>query len=402
MPAAPLSQAVQRVKPSATIAVTTKAAELKRAGRDVIGLGVGEPDFDTPAHIKAAAIQAIEEGRTKYTPADGIPELKEAIVEKFKRENNLSYEVGQVHVAPGGKPVLYNAFLATLDPGDEVLIPAPYWVSYPEMVSVCGGTPVAIDTGPETGWKMTPELLERAITPKTKWLVFNSPSNPTGEAYTRDEIKALTDVLVNHPQVWVMTDDMYEHLLYDGLTFATMAEVEPRLYERTLTTNGVSKAFSMTGWRIGYGAGPADLIKAMRTVISQTTSNPCSVSQWAAVTALNGGLDFLPERNAAFVTRRDLVVEGLNASKGVTCRKPGGAFYVFPDLSALMGKTSPKGAAMPDDVAFATALLEEEGVAVVPGSAFGRGSACRISYATDNASLEEAMKRIARFCEGVG
>jgi len=307
---APLSQTLSRVKPSATIAVTTKAAELRRAGRDVIGLGAGEPDFDTPDHIKEAAIEAIRAGKTKYTPADGMPELKEAIVAKFKRDNNLDYDVANIHVAPGGKPVIYNAFVATLDPGDEVLIPSPYWVSYPEMAAMCGATPVFVDAGPETGWKMTPDVLARAITPRTKWLLLNSPSNPTGEAYTVDEIRALAEVLLEHPQVWVLTDDIYEHLVYDDFKFSTIAEVEPRLKDRTLTMNGVSKAYSMTGWRIGYAAGPADLIKGMRTVISQTTSNPCSISQWAAVAALNGDHDFLEDRNTMFKQRRNLVEIG--------------------------------------------------------------------------------------------
>ena len=401
MPAAPLSEAVRRVKPSATIAVTTLAGELKRAGRDVIGLGVGEPDFDTPDHIKAAAIKAIEDGETKYTPADGMPELKEAICAKFARENDLEYAPGEIHIAPGGKPVIYNAFVATLDPGDEVMIPAPYWVSYPEMAVMCGGAPVAIDAGPETGWKITPDLLEAAITPRSKWLLLNSPSNPTGEAYSWDELKGLAEVLLKHPQVWILTDDMYEHLLYDGVTFATIAQVEPALKDRTLTMNGVSKAFSMTGWRIGYAGGPADLIKAMRTVISQTTSNPCSISQWAALAALEGGLEFLKDRNESFRMRRDLVVDALNAAPGLDCRRPVGAFYVFPDASALMGKTSPKGTPMPDDIAFSKALLEEEGVAIVPGSAFGRDGAFRVSYATDTQALNEAMRRIGRFCEGV-
>jgi aspartate aminotransferase len=401
MPPAPLSQAVRRVKPSATIAVTTKAAELKRAGRDVIGLGVGEPDFDTPEHVKAAAIEAIRDGKTKYTPADGMPELKEAASAKFKRENELDYAPAEIHVAPGGKAVIYNAFVATLDPGDEVLVPAPYWVSYPEMAIMCGANAVAIDAGPETAWKITPELLEAAITPRSKWLILNSPSNPTGEAYSRDELRGLANVLLKHPQVWVLTDDMYEHLLYDGNVFATMAQVEPELKSRTLTLNGVSKAFSMTGWRIGYAGGPKDLIKAMGTVISQTTSNACSISQCAAIAALEGGLEFLAERNESFRMRRDLVVDALNSAPGLTCRRPAGAFYVFPDASPLMGRRSPKGAAMPDDVAFATALLDEEGVAIVPGAPFGRSGAFRVSYATDTQSLVEATRRIVRFCEGV-
>ncbi len=398
---APLSDAVQRVKPSATIAVTTKAAELRRAGRDVIGLGAGEPDFDTPNNIKEAAVNALAEGKTKYTPADGIPELKEAIVAKFKRDNGLDYATGQVHVAPGGKAVIYNALLATLNPGDEVIVPAPYWVSYPEMVRLCGGEPVSVECGPETDWKLTPAQLEAAITPKTTWLLLNSPSNPTGAGYTAEELRGLADVLLRHPQVWVLTDDMYEHLVYDGFQFATIAQVEPQLQARTLTMNGVSKAYAMTGWRIGYAAGPTDLITAMRKIISQTTSNPCSLSQWAAVEALNGPQDFIATNNELFKTRRDLVVAGLNAAEGVSANTPVGAFYVFADVSALMGKTSPAGTPMPDDVAFATAVLEENNVAVVPGSAFGRAGAFRVSYATSNATLEEACRRIQAFCDGV-
>ncbi len=396
-----LSEALGRVKPSATIAVSTKAAELKRAGRDVIGLGAGEPDFDTPDHIKQAAVDAMALGKTKYTPADGTPELKEAICDKFKRDNGLEYSVGQVHVAPGGKPVIWNAFLATLNPGDEVLIPAPYWVSYPEMAALAGGAPKSVDTGPETGWKLTPEALDRAITPATKWLILNSPSNPTGEAYTRAELAGLAEVLLRHPHVWVLTDDMYEHLVYDGFAFATIAQVEPKLFDRTLTMNGVSKAYAMTGWRIGYAAGPEALIKAMRTIASQTTSNPCSISQAAAAAALNGPHDWLPERNAVFKARRDLVVEALNACDGLSCRTPTGAFYVFPDASALIGKTSAGGVQMANDIDLASALLEEVGVAVVPGSAFGREGAFRISYATATEALSDASKRIARFCAGV-
>ena len=398
---APLSQSVKRVKPSATIAVTTKAAELRAAGRDVIGLGAGEPDFDTPDHIKDAAADAMRAGKTKYTPADGLPEIKQAIVAKFRRDNSLSYETNQVHVAPGGKPVIWNALLATLNPGDEVLIPAPYWVSYPDMTRLAGGEPVDVPTGPETGWKLTPQKLAAAITPRTKWLILNSPSNPTGEAYSRDELAGLAHVLLAHPQVWVMTDDMYEHLVYDGFQFATIAQVEPKLYERTLTVNGVSKAYSMTGWRIGYAAGPADLITAMRKIASQTTSNPCSISQWAAIAALEGSHAFLDEWRAAFRARRDLVVDGFNASEGLSCRRPQGAFYAFPDASALMGRMSPKGAAMPDDISFATALLEEEGVAIVPGTPFGHSGAFRASYATSESVLAEACSRIQRFCAGV-
>ena len=402
VPKVPLSRAVQRVKPSATLAVTAKAAELKRAGRDVIGLGAGEPDFDTPGSIKEAAARAIAEGKTKYTAVDGIAELKDAIAAKFKRDNGLDYDVSEIHVAPGGKPVIFNALYATLDPGDEVIVPAPYWVTYPEQVRMCGAEPVIVDTGPDTGWKLTPGALDRAITSKTRWLILNSPSNPTGEGYSAAELRGLADVLTKHPQVWVLTDDMYEHLVYDGFQFATIAEVAPELKPRTLTMNGVSKAYSMTGWRIGYAGGPKDLITAMRKVAGQTTSNPCSISQWAAVEALNGPQDFIAERNAIFKQRRDLVVEALNACKGLTCRTPVGAFYVFPDASGVIGAASPGGARLSDDVALATALLEEEGVAVVPGSAFGRGSAFRISYATSTDALRDACARIARFCAGAG
>lgn len=393
-----LSEAVNRVAPSATIAVTTKAAELKRAGEDVIGLGAGEPDFDTPEHIKTAAIQAIHDGKTKYTPADGLPELKEAICAKFKRDNDLDYTPDQVHVAPGGKPVIYNAFVSTLNEGDEVIVPAPYWVSYPEMVKLCGGTPVTVSCGPNAKYKLTPEALEAAITPKTKWLILNSPSNPTGAAYTADELIALGEVLVRHPQVWVLTDDMYEHLVYDGFDYKTIAQVVPDLYDRTLTMNGVSKAYAMTGWRIGYAAGPAELIKTMRKVISQTTSNPCSVSQYAAITALNGSHDFLAERNAVFKKRRDFVVAELNKANGLTCGTPEGAFYVYPSCAGVIGKTAPSGKVIETDTDFASELLETEKVAVVMGEAFGMSPAFRISYATSDEALEKAMSRIQRFC----
>ncbi|MEO0549554.1 MAG: pyridoxal phosphate-dependent aminotransferase [Pseudomonadota bacterium] len=393
-----LSNAVNRVEPSATIAVTTKASELRAAGEDVIGLGAGEPDFDTPQHIKDAAIQAIHDGKTKYTPADGLPDLKNAICAKFQRDNDLTYEPDQVHVAPGGKPVIYNAFVATLNEGDEVIVPAPYWVSYPAMAKLCGGVPVFIACGPNAKYKLTPEALEAAITPKTRWLVLNSPSNPTGAAYTRAELKALADVLMRHPQVWVLTDDMYEHLVYDGFEYATIAQVEPGLYDRTLTMNGVSKAYAMTGWRIGYAAGPANLIKAMRKVISQTTSNPCSVSQYAAIAALNGSHDFLPERNAVFKDRRDLVVAELNKADGLTCGTPEGAFYVYPSCAGAIGKTSPSGKRIETDTDFASELLQEEKVAVVMGEAFGLSPAFRISYATSTEALKEAMTRIQRFC----
>lgn len=374
-----LSTTLERVKPSPTIAVTNKAAELKAAGRDIIGLGAGEPDFDTPQHIKDAAVVAIALGKTKYTAVDGIPELKQAICAKFKRDNGLDYVPAQVSVSSGGKQVLYNALMATLNEGDEVVIPAPYWVSYPDMVLLAGGTPVVAEASLQTGFKLTADQLEAAITPRTKWFLFNSPSNPTGAGYSRDELKALTDVLMRHPHVWVMSDDMYEHLAYDGFEFCTPAQVEPRLYDRTLTVNGVSKAYAMTGWRIGYAAGPQELIKAMRKVQSQSTSNPCSISQWAAVEALNGPHDFIAENNAAFVRRRNLVVEMLNAAEGVSCPVPEGAFYVYPSIAGLIGKTSPAGVKIVDDEAFATALLEETGVAVVFGAAFGLSPNFRVS-----------------------
>ncbi|MEM8849042.1 MAG: pyridoxal phosphate-dependent aminotransferase, partial [Pseudomonadota bacterium] len=366
-----LSDTLARVKPSPTIAVTNKARELKAAGRDVIGLGAGEPDFDTPENIKAAGARAIAEGKTKYTAVDGIPDLKDAICAKFKRDNGLDYAPSQVTVSGGGKQVIYNALVATLNPGDEVVIPAPYWVSYPDMVLLAGGEPVIAEAGIETKFKLTPEALEAAITPKTKWLIFNSPSNPTGAAYSADELKGLTDVLVRHPHVWILTDDMYEHLVFDNFVFATPAQVEPALYDRTLTMNGVSKAYSMTGWRIGYAAGPEPLIAAMRKVQSQSTSNPCSISQWAAVEALEGTQAFIQPNQALFKARRDLVVAGLNACPGITCPVPEGAFYVYPSVAGCTGKTSARGTEITDDETFATALLEEEGVAVVFGAAFG-------------------------------
>jgi aspartate aminotransferase len=394
-----LADSLKRIKPSATIAVTDKARALKQAGRDVIGLGSGEPDFDTPDNIKAAAIKAIESGRAaKYTAVDGIPELKAAIVAKFKRENGLDYKVSQISVGTGGKQVLYNALMATLNPGDEVVIPAPYWVSYPEMVALAGGTPVIVDVKMEDGFKMKAADLDRAITPKTKWLIFNSPSNPSGAAYTRAELKALTDVLVKHPHVHVLTDDMYEHLVYDDFTFTTPAQVEPSLYERTLTLNGVSKAYCMTGWRIGYAGGPEPLIKAIAMIQSQSTSNPSAVSQWASVEALNGPQDFIPKHNKIFKERRDLVVSMLNQANGIKCPKPEGAFYVYPSCAGTIGKTASTGKKLTNDEDFVTELLEAEGVAVVQGSAFGLGPAFRISYATKTEDLEEACRRIQRFC----
>ncbi|SEW22625.1 aspartate aminotransferase [Aliiroseovarius sediminilitoris] len=394
-----LSATLDRVKPSPTIAVSTLAAELKAAGRDVIGLGAGEPDFDTPENIKTAGKAAIDAGKTKYTAPDGMPELKQAICDKFKRENGLDYAPNQISVGTGGKQILYNALMATLNPGDEVVIPAPYWVSYPDMVLLAGGEPVIVECPIETGFRMTAEQLEAAITPKTKWLIFNSPSNPTGAGYTRNQLKALTDVLMRHPHVWVMTDDMYEHLAYDGFEFCTPAEVEPRLYDRTLTCNGVSKAYAMTGWRIGYAGGPVELISAMRKIQSQSTSNPCSISQWAAVEALNGPQDFIAENNKAFVRRRNLVVDMLNAAEGLECPVPDGAFYVYPSIRGCIGKTTPGGVEITDDEVFAKALLEETGVAVVFGAAFGLSPNFRVSYATSDGALKEACTRIQAFCQ---
>ena len=393
-----IADSLDRIKPSPTIAVSAKARALKAAGKDVIGLGAGEPDFDTPDNIKEAAIRAIREGKTKYTDVDGIPELKAAVAAKLKRENGLDYKPSQVSVGTGGKQVLYNALIATVNPGDEVVIPAPYWVSYPDIVLLGGGTPVFVETTLEDGFKLKPEALDRAITKRTKWLVLNAPSNPSGAAYTRAELKALTDVLVAHPNVWVLSDDMYEHLLYDGPAFFTPAQVEPRLLERTLTMNGVSKAYAMTGWRIGYGAGPEPLIKAMAKLQSQSTSNPSSVAQYAAVEALNGPQGFIAERCAVFRGRRDLVVSMLNQARGLKCPSPEGAFYVYPSCEGLIGKTSAGGRRLGNDEDVVTALLEEEGVAVVHGAAFGLSPFFRISYATDSATLEEACRRIQRFC----
>jgi len=394
-----LADLVTRIKPSATIAVTDKARALKQAGRDVIGLGAGEPDFDTPDNIKRAAIKAIESGKaSKYTAVDGIPELKDAVAAKFKNENNLDYKRSQIIVGTGGKQVLYNALMVTLNPGDEVIIPAPYWVSYPDMVLLAGGTPIEVKTSMKDGFKMNPEALERAITPRTKWLIFNSPSNPTGAAYTRDELKGITEVLKRHPHVHIMTDDMYEHLVYDDFKFTTPAEVEPSLYARTLTCNGTSKAYCMTGWRIGFAGGPEPLIKAMAMIQSQSTSNPTAVSQWAAVEALNGPKDFIPKHNAIFKERRDLVVSMLNQAKGIECPRPEGAFYVYPSCAGTIGKKAPSGKQLATDEDFVTELLESEGVAVVQGTPFGVGPAFRISYATKTEDLEEACRRIQRFC----
>ena len=393
-----LSETLARVKPSPTIAVSTLAAELKAAGKDVIGLGAGEPDFNTPQNICDAAKAAIDAGKTKYTAPDGIVELKQAICDKLQRDNGLSYTTKQVSIGTGGKQILYNALMATLNPGDEVVIPAPYWVSYPDMVLLAGGEPVIASARAENAYKLTAEELEAAITPKTKWFIFNSPSNPTGAGYNREELKALTDVLMRHPHVWVMTDDMYEHLVYDGFEFVTPAQVEPGLYDRTLTCNGVSKAYAMTGWRIGYAAGPEQLIGAMRKIQSQSTSNPCSISQWAAVEALNGTQDYIATNNEVFKRRRNMVVEMLNAAEGITCPTPEGAFYVYPSIAGCMGKTTPGGKVIETDEDFATALLEEKGVAVVFGGAFGLSPNFRVSYATSDENLEKACSRIQEFC----
>jgi aspartate aminotransferase len=393
-----LASRLSRIKPSPTIAVSQKARALKAAGRDVIGLGAGEPDFDTPEHVKAAAKAAIDRGETKYTDVQGTVELRKAICGKFKRENDLTYAPEQISVSTGGKQVLYNALMATLDPGDEVIIPAPYWVSYPDMTLLADGKPVCVPCPAENGFKLKPEDLERAITPRSKWLILNSPSNPTGAGYTAADLKALAKVLLKHPHVWIMTDDMYEHLVYDGFMFVTIAQVEPKLYERTLTTNGVSKAYCMTGWRIGYAGGAKDLITAMNTIQSQSTSCPSSVSQAAAVAALNGPLDFLAKNNAVFKERRDMVVAMLNQSKGLKCPNPDGAFYVYPSCGGVIGKKTPDGKAIKTDSDFVTYLLEAEGVAAVQGEAFGLSPHFRISYATSTAVLEEACSRIQRAC----
>lgn len=395
---AQIANRLSRVKPSPTLAVTQKAAELKAAGRNVIGLGAGEPDFDTPDHVKEAAYKAIREGQTKYTAVDGTPALKKAVQAKFKRENGLDYALDQIIVSCGGKHVIYNALMATLNAGDEVIIPAPYWVSYPDMVNLAEGVPVIVACPAEKGFKMQPEDLEKAITPKTRWLILNSPSNPTGAAYTKDELKALTDVLLRHPHVWVLTDDIYEHLLYDGLTFHTPAQIEPKLYERTLTMNGASKAYSMTGWRIGYAAGPKPLIKAMAALQGHSTTNPCSISQAAAVAALDGPQDFLKDWVKAFQDRRDLVVSMLNQANGLSCKKPEGAFYVYPSCAGTLGKKTPDGKVIQTDEDFVQYLLESEGVAVVHGAAFGLSPHFRVSYAVSTQALEDACMRIQKAC----
>jgi aspartate aminotransferase len=389
---------LSRVKPSPTLAVTQKAAELKAAGRDVIGLGAGEPDFDTPDHIKEAAYKAIRDGQTKYTAVDGTPALKKAIQSKFKRENGLDYALDQIIVSCGGKHVIYNALMATVNSGDEVIIPAPYWVSYPDMVNLAEGVPVIVACDEKNNFKLQPADLEKAITPKTKWLILNSPSNPTGAAYSREEMKALTDVLLRHPHVWVLSDDIYEHLLYDGFTFCTPAQVEPKLYERTLTMNGASKAYSMTGWRIGYAGGPKELVKAMAALQGHSTTNPCSISQAAAAEALNGPQEFLQDWVKAFQQRRDLVVSMLNQATGLTCKRPDGAFYVYPNCAGAIGKKTPEGKVIQTDEDFVQYLLEAEGVAVVHGSAFGLSPHFRVSYATSTEALEKACQRIQRAC----
>nr|WP_111298698.1 pyridoxal phosphate-dependent aminotransferase [Paracoccus saliphilus] len=395
-----ISDRLARIKPSPTIAMTTRAAELRAAGRDIIGLSAGEPDFDTPEHVRDAAKAAIDAGHTRYTAVDGTPSLKRAIADKFARENGLDYTPSQITVGTGGKQILFNALMATLDKDDEVIVPAPYWVSYPDMVLLAGGVPVIVECPQASGFRLTPEALEAAITPRTKWLILNSPSNPSGAGYDRSQMRALCDVLLRHPQVWVLADDIYEHLVFDGFEFCTPAQVEPALKDRVLTMNGVSKSYAMTGWRIGYGAAPEPLIKAMAKLQSQSTSNPCSVSQYAAEAALTGPQDYVRDSRAVFQRRRDLVVAGLNACPGLDCPMPQGAFYVYPSMAGLLGRTSVGGTRITDDEAFANALLDEEGVAVVFGAAFGLSPHFRISYATGDEVLQEAVARIRRFCEG--
>jgi len=386
------------IKPSPTIAVTQKARDLKAAGRDVIGLGAGEPDFDTPSNIIEAGKKAMDDGLTRYTPINGIPELREAIAAKFKRENGLEYTVDEIAVGCGGKQIIFNAMMATLDPGDEVIVPAPYWVSYPDIALLFEGKPVFVECTAENGFKMRPEDLEAAIGPKTRWLILNSPSNPSGAAYTRDELKALADVLMKHDQVWVLTDDIYEHIIYDGFEFSTIAQVEPGLKDRTLTLNGMSKAYCMTGWRVGYAGGPEELIKAMAKVQSQSTTHTSSVSQAASVEGLNGPQDFLQDNNRVFKERRDLVVGMLNQSQGLSCPTPEGAFYVYPSCAGTIGKKTPDGKTIETDEDFVTYILESEGVAAVQGSAFGLSPHLRISYATSTELLEDACQRIQRAC----
>ncbi|WP_087687146.1 pyridoxal phosphate-dependent aminotransferase [Pandoraea sp. PE-S2R-1] len=393
-----ISDSLSRIKPSATIAISDKARDLAAQGRNIIALSAGQPDFDTPDNIKQAAYEAIRRGETKYTAVLGITELREAIVAKFKRENNLDYNVSQTMVSSGGKQVIANALMATVNPGDEVIIPAPYWVSYPELVSLCGGTPVFVTASLESNFKLRPDDLEKAITPRTKWLLFNSPSNPSGAAYTEDELKALMEVVKRHPHVWVLTDDIYEHLVYDGFKYTTPAQVAPELYERTLTMNGVSKAYAMTGWRIGYAAGPVALIKAMEKIQGQTTSGASSVSQWAAVEALNGPQDYIHNSREVFQARRNMVVSMLNDAEGLDCPTPDGAFYVFPSLARLVGKRTESGKRIENDEDFVSELLQSEGVALVHGTAFGLGPSFRLSYADDTERLRDACTRVQRFC----
>ncbi|WP_411836998.1 pyridoxal phosphate-dependent aminotransferase [Paracoccus sp. ME4] len=395
-----ISDRLARIKPSPTIAMTTRAAELRAAGRDIISLSAGEPDFDTPQNVSDAAKAAIDAGHTRYTAVDGTPSLKRAIVAKFARENGLDYTPAQVTVGTGGKQILFNALMATLNAGDEVIVPAPYWVSYPDMVLLAGGSPVVVECAQDQGFRLTPEALEAAITPRTKWLILNSPSNPSGAGYDREQMAALCDVLLRHPQVWVLADDIYEHLVFDGFEFCTPAQVEPRLKDRVLTMNGVSKSYAMTGWRIGYGAAPETLIRSMAKLQSQSTSNPSSISQYAAEAALNGPQDYVTDSRAVFQRRRDLVVAGLNACPGLDCPVPQGAFYVYPSMAGLIGRTSPGGTLIDSDEAFANALLDEEGVAVVFGAAFGLSPHFRISYAAADGVLREALTRIRRFCDG--
>ncbi len=396
-----LSQTLARVKPSPTIAITGRARELAAEGRDIITLSAGEPDFDTPEHIRAAAKAAIDRGMTRYTAVDGIAELKQAVCAKFARENGLDYSPAQISIGTGGKQILYNALMATLNPGDEVIIPAPYWVSYPDMVLLAGGTPIIVPAQMQDGYRITARQLEAAITPQTKWLILNSPSNPSGAGYSMADMRALTEVLLRHPQVWVLADDIYEHLVFDDFRFVTPAQVEPALIERVLTMNGVSKAYAMTGWRIGYGAGPEPLIRAMAKLQSQSTSNPCTISQYAALAALSGPQDYIQRSRDIFQRRRDLVVARLNECPGIACPVPQGAFYVYPSIRDLIGRSSAGGTVISDDEAFATALLNETGVAVVFGAAFGLSPHFRVSYATSDEVLADACARIRQFCEGL-
>lgn len=396
-----IADTLGRIKPSPTIAVTSKAEELRAAGKDVIGLGAGEPDFDTVDYVKEAAIKAIQEGQTKYTAVDGTPELKDAICRKFKRQNGLDYSRENITVNCGGKHTIYNAFVATLNPDDEVIIPAPYWVSYPDMTLLAGGTPIFIEASASSGFKITPEQLEAAITTKTKWLILNSPSNPTGAAYSYSEMKLLTEVLLKHPNVWVFSDDIYEHIVYDKFQFYTPVAVEPKLKNRTLTMNGVAKGYAMTGWRIGFAGGPVELINAMRKVQSQSTSNPCSISQAASIAALNGPQGYLKNRALEFQKRRDIVVEMINEIPGLTCPTPEGAFYVYPSCAGLIGKITPNGKTIANDLDLVTYLLESAGVAVVHGEAFGLSPHFRISYATSENILIEACSRIKKACKAL-